>query len=127
MRRPLALAAAAALLISGCASLPRYVEKPHSEALKGPETTSLGRIAAAEDGGKNLSGIRLLTSGEEALGDLIALGRSGHLEEIVGPIVFLLTESASYITGEVFVPDGGFRLTPQVLPRWKFPAGAQTQ
>jgi putative cardiolipin synthase len=67
------LLAVLALLISGCATLPRHVEKPLSIALKDPDTTSLGRIVAAEEGGKNLSGIRLLTSGEEALGDLIAL------------------------------------------------------
>lgn len=59
--------------------------------------------------------------------DLIALLRPGELEEIVGPIVFLLSKSASYITGEVFVPDGGFRLTPHVLPQWKFPERSQTE
>jgi cardiolipin synthase C len=62
-----------ALLISGCASLPRHVAKTHSQALPNPETTSLGRIVAAEEPGKNLSGIQLLTSGEEALADFIAL------------------------------------------------------
>jgi putative cardiolipin synthase len=62
-----------ALLISGCASLPRHVAKTHSQALPDPETTSLGRIVAAEEPGKNLSGIQLLTSGEEALADFIAL------------------------------------------------------
>jgi phosphatidylserine/phosphatidylglycerophosphate/cardiolipin synthase-like enzyme len=67
------LLAVLALLISGCATLPRHVEKTPSVALKDPDTTSLGRIVAAEEGGKNLSGIRLLTSGEEALADLIAL------------------------------------------------------
>jgi NAD(P)-dependent dehydrogenase (short-subunit alcohol dehydrogenase family) len=52
--------------------------------------------------------------------ELIALGRPGTLDEIAGPILFLLTEAATYVTGEVLVPDGGFRLTPHVLPRWKF-------
>lgn len=52
--------------------------------------------------------------------DLIALGRPGTLDEITGPIVFLLTEAATYFTGEVLVPDGGFHLTPHVLPRWRF-------
>src|SRR4029077_11467769 len=93
MRRPLALAAAAVLLISGCASLPRHVEKPHSEALKDPETTSLGRIAAAEDGGKNLSGIRLLTSGEEALGDLIAL--ADHAERTLDIQYYIIHQDDS--------------------------------
>src|ERR1700723_3542740 len=62
-----------ALLLSGCVGLPRHVQKYHSEALPNPQTTSLGRLMAAEQSNKNLSGIRLLTSGEEALADLIAL------------------------------------------------------
>jgi NAD(P)-dependent dehydrogenase (short-subunit alcohol dehydrogenase family) len=52
--------------------------------------------------------------------DAIALGRPGTLNEVTGPIVFLLSEAATYFTGEVLVPDGGFHLTPHVLPRWKF-------
>jgi NAD(P)-dependent dehydrogenase (short-subunit alcohol dehydrogenase family) len=52
--------------------------------------------------------------------DMIALQRLGTIEEVVGPIVFLLTRAASYITGQVLIPDGGFRLTPQVIPRWNF-------
>src|SRR6267378_2118012 len=67
------LLAVLALLMSGCASLPRHVQKSPSVALKDPDTTSLGRIVATEEGGNNLSGIRLLTSGDEALADLIAL------------------------------------------------------
>src|SRR5579863_2415268 len=72
-RRSWPLLALGALLASGCASLPRHVAKTHSQALPDPETTSLGRIVAAEEPGKNLSGIQLLTSGEEALADFIAL------------------------------------------------------
>src|SRR5579863_4050381 len=71
--RPLPAFAVLALLLAGCVGLPRHVEKTRSEALPDPETTSLGRIVAAEDAGENLSGIRLLTSGEEALADFIAL------------------------------------------------------
>ena len=52
--------------------------------------------------------------------DLVALQRLGELDEVVGPIVFLLTEAAGYVTGEVLVTDGGFSLTPQVLPQWRF-------
>lgn len=52
--------------------------------------------------------------------EAIALKRPGRVEEIVGPIMFLLSEAAGYITGEVIVPDGGFRLTPHVLPRLRF-------
>ena len=56
-----------------------------------------------------------------------ALGRTGELNEIVGPIVFLLTAAAGYITGETLIPDGGFTLTPHVLAPWNFsPAKATT-
>ncbi len=65
--------AALAVLMSGCASLPRHVHKSGSTALSDPETTALGRLVAAQESNKNLSGIRPLTSGEEAFADLIAL------------------------------------------------------
>src|ERR1700693_5391463 len=61
------------LLLAGCATLPKHVEKSQSAALPNPATTTLGRMVAAEEDGKSLSGIRLLTSGEEDLADLIAL------------------------------------------------------
>jgi NAD(P)-dependent dehydrogenase (short-subunit alcohol dehydrogenase family) len=60
---------------------------------------------------------------EAAVVPLIALGRLGELPEAVGPLLFLLSEAASYITGEVIVSDGGFRLTPEFLPRWSYPTG----
>lgn len=56
----------------------------------------------------------------EALVELTALERVGRIEEVVGPIVFLLTSAASYMTGQVLIPDGGFRLTPPVFPTWAF-------
>src|ERR1700676_4380174 len=71
--RTLPAIAALALLMAGCVGLPRHVEKTRSSALPNPETTSLGRLVAAEQAGRNLSGVRLLTSGEEALAGLIAL------------------------------------------------------
>src|SRR5580698_11421662 len=61
------------LILSGCAGLPRHVEKTRSEALANPSQTRLGEIVAADQTGKNLSGIRLLSSGDEALASLIAL------------------------------------------------------
>src|SRR5450631_415035 len=69
----LPLMAVLVLLMSGCASLPRHVEKSHTEALADPAATPLGHLMAAEEGNKNLSGIRLLTSGDEALASLVAL------------------------------------------------------
>ena len=44
--------------------------------------------------------------------DLVAMGRLGRLEEVVEPIVFLLSGAASYVTGQVLSVDGGFSLTP---------------
>src|ERR1700676_437310 len=81
------------LLISGCAALPQHVEKSLTIALPNPATTSLGRIAAAEEGGKNLSGIRLLTSGEEALGDLIAL--ADHAERTLDGQYYIIHQDDS--------------------------------
>jgi len=64
---------AAGLVLAGCAGLPRHVQKTPSVAFQHPETTTLGRIVAADEVGKNLSGFRLLSSGEAALASLIAL------------------------------------------------------
>jgi phosphatidylserine/phosphatidylglycerophosphate/cardiolipin synthase-like enzyme len=61
------------LLLAGCVSLPRHVQKYPSAALAQPGSTSLGRIVEHAGGGRNLSGIRLLISGDEALASLIAL------------------------------------------------------
>jgi cardiolipin synthase C len=67
---------------AGCVSLPKQVGKHESYAIDNPETTSVGRIAASvsaaanaanPDGGRNLSGVRLLSSGAEALASLVAL------------------------------------------------------
>jgi 3-oxoacyl-[acyl-carrier protein] reductase len=44
--------------------------------------------------------------GEEIL-DTIPLGRVGRPEEIAGPILFLCTEYAGFITGEIFNVNGG--------------------
>ena len=37
-----------------------------------------------------------------------ALGRIGFNQEIVGPTLFLLTDSASFVTGHSLVVDGGW-------------------
>src|ERR1700723_4216487 len=82
-----------ALLLSGCVGLPRHVQKYHSEALPDPQTTALGRLVAAEDSNKNLSGIRLLTSGEEALDDLIAL--ADHAERTLDVQYYIIHQDQS--------------------------------
>jgi cardiolipin synthase C len=89
----LPLLAALLFLVSGCASLPRHVEKSRSEALSDPATTSLGRIVAAEEGANNLSGIRLLVSGEEALADLITL--ADHAERTLDIQYYIIHQDDS--------------------------------
>src|SRR6266478_4975307 len=62
------------VVLAACVGLPRHVQKNHSEALHQTDTMALGRVVAhTHGGGRNLSGIRLLTSGDEALASLIAL------------------------------------------------------
>lgn len=36
------------------------------------------------------------------------MGRFGHVEELAGAAVFLASEAASFVTGEILVVDGGF-------------------
>jgi cardiolipin synthase C len=82
-----------ALLLAGCVGLPRHVEKSRSDALSHPETTSLGRLVALEESNKNLSGIRLLASGEEALADLIAL--ADHAERTLDIQYYIIHQDDS--------------------------------
>jgi putative cardiolipin synthase len=81
------------LAISGCATLPKHVQKIPTVALPNPATTSLGRIVAGGEVGRNLSGIRLLVSGEEALADLIAL--ADHAERTLDVQYYIIHEDDS--------------------------------
>ncbi|MEP6885966.1 MAG: phospholipase D family protein [Gammaproteobacteria bacterium] len=93
IRSSLAVMAAIAL-ISGCAGLPRHVDKPRSEALSNPEVTTLGRIVAQEEEGhRHLSGIRVLSSGEEVLADLIAL--ADHAERTLDIQYYIIHQDES--------------------------------
>jgi phosphatidylserine/phosphatidylglycerophosphate/cardiolipin synthase-like enzyme len=93
MRKSCAALPALLLLLTGCVGLPRHVEKLRSESLQYPETTSLGRLVAAEESNKNLSGIHLLTSGEEALADLIAL--ADHAERTLDIQYYIIHQDDS--------------------------------
>ena len=48
--------------------------------------------------------------GEARIAHFIPAKRLGRPEEIAGPMVFLASEDASYVTGETIVVDGGARL-----------------
>ena len=48
--------------------------------------------------------------------DAIPLNRYGSEDEIAAAIVFLLSEEASYITGQILAADGGFEATGIGLP-----------
>jgi putative cardiolipin synthase len=93
LRSPLPAIATLVLLLAGCVGLPRHVDKSRSEALPHPETTTLGRLIAGEESNKNLSGIRLLSSGDEALADLIAL--ADHAERTLDIQYYIIHQDDS--------------------------------
>ena len=68
-----ALPFCAAVLTTACASLPEPVPRSDAHALAGYQTTELGRLTAAAAPNAQLSGLRLLASGEDALSALVAL------------------------------------------------------
>lgn len=72
-RNAWASALSACLALGGCASLPNNIHKYPSYALRVPQVTRLGHIVERSGGGDDRSGIRLISSGEEAFDSLIAL------------------------------------------------------
>jgi phosphatidylserine/phosphatidylglycerophosphate/cardiolipin synthase-like enzyme len=83
----------ACLCLSACATLPRHVHKIPSHALEDPASTTLGRVVAASGGAPNLSGVRLLASGEEALASLIAL--ADHAERTLDIQYYIIDRDES--------------------------------
>lgn len=54
-----------------------------------------------------------LLANEQYLGEILArtpLRRVGELEELVGPVVFLASDAASYVTGQTLYVDGGMTI-----------------
>jgi NAD(P)-dependent dehydrogenase (short-subunit alcohol dehydrogenase family) len=53
-------------------------------------------------------GLRDAPGGDTAILGRTALGRWGAPEDLVGPVLFLLSDAARFITGEVLCVDGGY-------------------
>jgi NAD(P)-dependent dehydrogenase (short-subunit alcohol dehydrogenase family) len=54
---------------------------------------------------------RMATQGRPSRGATpVPIGRQGNAEEVAAPTVFLLSDEASYITGQVLAVDGGLTL-----------------
>src|SRR5450631_3186945 len=81
------------LMLAGCVGLPQHVQKYPSEALAQPDTTTLGRTVERAGGGRNLSGIRVLISGDEALASLVAL--ADRAERTLDIQYYLIHQDAS--------------------------------
>lgn len=45
---------------------------------------------------------------EKRLAEKVPLGRIGRKEEVTGPVIFLASDEASYVTGQILVVDGGW-------------------
>ncbi|SRR6266540_4003408 len=51
---------------------------------------------------------------EDRLNEALPLGRIGEPDDIAGPIVFLASDTARWITGQTLVIDGGAQIRPTV-------------
>lgn len=81
------------LALAGCVGLPQHVRRIPSEELRQPDSTTLGRIVEKAQVDGNLSGIRLLMSGDEALASLLAL--ADHAEKTLDIQYYLIHEDDS--------------------------------
>ena len=89
------------VLLAGCVGLPRHVQKYTSHALVDPQSTTLGRVVEHARDGRNLSGIRLLSSGDEALASLVTL--ADHAERTLDIQYYIIhaDESARLLLNHV--------------------------
>lgn len=82
-----------------------------------PDMIATPRVAAAYEAAGS--------SGDEvAIGDGVPLRRAGLPDEIAGPLVFLISDLASFITGQTIVVDGGMMASfPHVRSAMSMPRG----
>ncbi len=97
LTRDLATAVAPWGITVNCVS-PGTVRHPDDEVVEKRKRTTDPAIAAA------------LPTIDEQLASWVPLGRLGTVEDIAGPVRFLLSSDAAYITGANLVVDGGWTL-----------------
>lgn len=82
-----------ALALASCASLPAPEPRPVERAFSNPAATRLGRVVAESAPDAASSGVRLLVSGEDALGSLVTLAR--HAERSLDLQYYIVRNDAS--------------------------------
>ncbi|KAJ3887776.1 hypothetical protein GG344DRAFT_80394 [Lentinula edodes] len=71
---------------------------------EGPHGVRSNVIAPGPIG--NTEGMQRLSSLADGIGSLFPLGRVGEIKDVANATVFLFSEAASYITGQIVVVDG---------------------
>jgi len=79
--------------LGGCASLPAPVPQPPTHALADPQNTSIGKWVAANAPAADISGFRVLASGEDAFAALAAL--ADRAEKTLDLQYYLIRSDAS--------------------------------
>lgn len=102
-------------------TVPQYFNPPHYDAAKagviqltryfaqllGPENIKVNAISPGPFPGKTVQESKAFI---HALEEKTALKRIGQPEELIGAIIFLSSNAASYITGHNLVVDGGWTI-----------------
>jgi NAD(P)-dependent dehydrogenase (short-subunit alcohol dehydrogenase family) len=76
----------------------------------GLELAAQGIRVNAVAPGAMVSPSSLLPPDPELESQAIPMGRKGDLEEVAGTVMFLLSDTATYMTGQCLIVDGGINL-----------------